>query len=210
MGIGFLAAIDFYDPGQQLYCTACWPRAAHSGGALAVLWMELAQGLGHSRAGRGFSGHFLIKDQPAHGPVVIDPSTTSRSAAKNCPERLEPYRRSGLHEAMDARWGCSAETAAARHHRPRALATLAILNPATTGSACWPWNAWIVLLPECWSEAATAVWPMPELGNTEQALANLEYYLVHADESVDSDTVADWVDVLRRSWIFFIYPGRSE
>ena len=57
----------------------------------------------------------------------------------------------------------------------------------------------IVLLPECWSEYRDRGLAHAELGNTEQALADLECYLVHADESGDSDTVADWVDVLRRS-----------
>jgi len=57
----------------------------------------------------------------------------------------------------------------------------------------------IVLLPECWSEYRDRGLAHAELGNTEQALADLECYLVHADESEDSDTVADWVDVLRRS-----------
>jgi hypothetical protein len=36
------------------------------------------------------------------------------------------------------------------------------------------------------------------LGHTERALADLECYLVHADEQMDLDAIADRVDAMRR------------
>ena len=57
----------------------------------------------------------------------------------------------------------------------------------------------IVLLPESWSEYRDRGLAHAELGNTEQALADLECYLVHADERVDLNAIADRVDDLRRS-----------
>ena len=38
-----------------------------------------------------------------------------------------------------------------------------------------------------------------ELGHIEPALADLECYLVHADERVNLDAIVDWVDALRRT-----------
>jgi regulator of sirC expression with transglutaminase-like and TPR domain len=57
----------------------------------------------------------------------------------------------------------------------------------------------IVLLPESWTDYRDRGVAHAQLGHTEQALADLECYLVHADEYVNLDTVADWVDALRRS-----------
>jgi regulator of sirC expression with transglutaminase-like and TPR domain len=57
----------------------------------------------------------------------------------------------------------------------------------------------IVLLPETWTEYRDRGLVHAQLGHTEQALADLECYLVHADESVNLDAIADWVDALRRS-----------
>ena len=37
-----------------------------------------------------------------------------------------------------------------------------------------------------------------EMGHTEQALADLECYLVHADGDRDLDAIADRVDAMRR------------
>jgi regulator of sirC expression with transglutaminase-like and TPR domain len=57
----------------------------------------------------------------------------------------------------------------------------------------------IVLLPESWTEYRDRGLTHAQLGNTGQALADLECYLVHADEHVNLDAIADWVDALRRT-----------
>ena len=57
----------------------------------------------------------------------------------------------------------------------------------------------IILLPESWSEFRDRGLAHAELGHTEQALADLECYLVHADDQINLDAIADWVDALRRS-----------
>jgi regulator of sirC expression with transglutaminase-like and TPR domain len=56
----------------------------------------------------------------------------------------------------------------------------------------------IVLLPEFWSEYRDRGLAHAELGHTERALADLECYLVHADEQMDLDAIADRVDAMRR------------
>jgi regulator of sirC expression with transglutaminase-like and TPR domain len=55
----------------------------------------------------------------------------------------------------------------------------------------------IVLLPESWSEYRDRGLAHAELGNTEQAVADLECYLVHAEDLVDGDAIANRVDEIR-------------
>ena len=61
--------------------------------SLAVLWLELAQGLGLDAKGVGFPGHFLVKVRlpyPNEGQVVIDPFTGESLSKEDLQERLAP------------------------------------------------------------------------------------------------------------------------
>ena len=69
--------------------------------SLAVLWLELAQGLGLHARGVCFPGHFMVKVNLPKGQVVIDPFTGQSLSREELSERLEPYRqKSGLVDAM--------------------------------------------------------------------------------------------------------------
>ena len=59
--------------------------------ALAVLWIELAQGLGLHARGVCFPGHFMVKVNLPKGQVVIDPFTGQSLSREELEERLEPY-----------------------------------------------------------------------------------------------------------------------
>ncbi len=191
---------DYYDPDNSYVHRVLATRRGIPV-ALAVLWMEMAQGLGLAARGVGFPGHFLIKINLPMGQVVIDPLNGQSLSREELAERLEPYRRSGQHEAMDAPLGLFLQTAASRDIVARMLRNLKEIFQSR--------NDWqnllavqerlIVLLPDSWIEYRDRGLAHAELGHTEQALADLECYLVHADDSVDSDAVADWVDVLRKS-----------
>lgn len=60
--------------------------------SLAVIWLELAQGLGLQAQGIGFPGHFLVKVTLKAGLVVIDPATGESLGVEALAERLAPYR----------------------------------------------------------------------------------------------------------------------
>ena len=194
--LGFGGNLNDFTTLTTAMCTVFWPRAGHSGGAGGVV--DGTQGPAWPR-GVAFR-HFLIKINLPMGQVVIDPVNGQSLSREELSERLEPYRRSGLHEAMDAPLGLFLQTAASRDIITRMLRNLKeIFKSLQRLAAPAGQERLIVLLPECWSEYRDRGLAHAELGNTEQALADLECYLVHADESGDSDTVADWVDVLRRS-----------
>ena len=69
--------------------------------SLAVLWLELAAGLGLDAKGVGFPGHFLVKVRlpfPHEGQVVLDPFTGDSLSKEDLLERLAPmHAESGMH-----------------------------------------------------------------------------------------------------------------
>jgi regulator of sirC expression with transglutaminase-like and TPR domain len=169
--------------------------------SLALLWMELAQGLGLSVRGVGFPGHFMVKVNLPMGQAVIDPMTGLSLSREELSERLEPYRRpSALMEDMDAPLGLYLQSAPPRDIIARMLHNLKEIYRTQED---WPrmlavQERLIVLLPEAWSEYRDRGLAHAEMGNTEQALADLECYLVHTEDLVDVDAIADRVDALRR------------
>jgi regulator of sirC expression with transglutaminase-like and TPR domain len=164
--------------------------------------MELAQGLGLSVRGVGFPGHFLVKVNLPMGQVVIDPMDGKSLSREQLSERLEPYRRnSGLLDELETPLGLYLQTAPSRDIIARMLRNLKEIHKA---QGDWErllaiQERLIVLLPESWTEYRDRGLAHAQLGHTEQALADLECYLVHADENVNLDAIADWVDALRRS-----------
>lgn len=169
--------------------------------SLAVLWMELAQGLGLSVRGVGFPGHFMVKVNLPMGQAVIDPGTGKSLSRENLSELLEPYRRrSGLIDEFETPLGLYLQTASSRDIIARMLRNL---KEIYTTQSDWRrllavQERLIVLLPESWSEFRDRGLAHAELGHREQAVADLECYLVHADDVVDVDAIAERVDSLRR------------
>lgn len=194
-------ANDYYDPDNS-FIHAVLQKRRGIPIALAVVWMELAQGLGLSVRGVAFPGHFLVRVDLPLGQAVIDPLDGKSLSREVLVERLEPFRRrTGRVDDADAPLGLFLQTAPSRDIIGRMLHNLKEIYRAQQD-----WRRMlatqerlIVLLPESWTEYRDRGLAHAELGNTEQALADLECYLVHADERVDLNAIADRVDDLRRS-----------
>ncbi len=169
--------------------------------SLSLLWMELAHGLGISVRGIGFPGHFMVKVNLPLGQAVIDPMTGRSLGREELSEMLEPYRRrSGLVDEFEAPLGLYLQTATPRDIIARMLRNLKEIYRAQSD---WQrllavQERLVVLLPESWSEYRDRGLVHAELGHAGEALADLECYLVHADNLVDVDAIADRVDALRR------------
>jgi regulator of sirC expression with transglutaminase-like and TPR domain len=169
--------------------------------SLALLWMELAQGLGLSVRGVAFPGHFMVKVNLPMGQAVIDPMNGQSLSREELSERLEPYRTPNvLMEDMEAPLGLYLQSAPPRDIIARMLHNLKEIYRTQED---WPrmlavQERLIVLLPESWSEYRDRGLAHAEMGNTEQALADLECYLVHTESLVDVNAIADRVDELRR------------
>lgn len=192
---------DYYDPDNSLVHMVLNTRRGIPI-ALAVLWMELAQGLGLAARGVGFPGHFLVNVNLPMGQVIIDPMNGQSLSQEELSERLEPFRRrNGLMDEFETPLGFYLQAAQSRDIIARMLHNLKEIHKAQSDWArlLAVQERLVVLLPESWVEYRDRGLAHAELGHTEQALADLECYLVHAEDEVNLDAIADWVDALRRS-----------
>jgi regulator of sirC expression with transglutaminase-like and TPR domain len=192
---------DYYDADNS-YLNAVLRTRRGIPISLAVLWMELAQGLNLHARGVSFPGHFMVKVNLPKGQVVIDPFSGQSLSREELAERLEPYkRRSGLIDEFDVPLGLYLQAATPRDIIARMLRNLKEIHRAQQD---WPrlvavLDRLIVLLPEAWGEHRDRGLAHAELGNTTLAVTDLEAYLFHADEGLDIDAIADRVAALRRA-----------
>lgn len=169
--------------------------------ALAVLWIELAHGLGLHARGVCFPGHFMVKVNLPKGQVVIDPFTGQSLSREELEERLEPYkRRSGLIDDFEVPLGLYLQAAPARDIVARMLRNLKEIHQAQED---WQrviavQDRLVVLLPDAWGEYRDRGLAHAEQGHMQLAVVDLETYLVHAQDALDIDVIADRVANLRR------------
>jgi regulator of sirC expression with transglutaminase-like and TPR domain len=79
---------DYYDPDNSFVHRVLASRKGIPI-SLAVLWLELAQGIGLKALGVGFPGHFLVSVQVPQGLVVIDPATGESLGREQLGEHLD-------------------------------------------------------------------------------------------------------------------------
>lgn len=190
---------NYYDPDNSYVNVVLKTRRAIPI-SLAVLWIELAQGLGLAARGVGFPGHFMVKVNLPKGQVVIDPFDGKSLSREELSERLEPYRRrSGLVDDFEVPLGLYLQTTPPRDIIARMLRNLKEIHRAQSD---WPrlitvLDRLIVLLPVAWSERRDRGLAHAQLGHTRQAIEDLETYLVNAPDGLDIAAIADHVAALR-------------
>ncbi|MBB1601140.1 SirB1 family protein [Variovorax sp. UMC13] len=192
---------DYYDPDNS-YLNAVLRTRRGIPISLAVLWMELAQGLGLQARGVAFPGHFMIKVTLPKGQVVIDPFNGKSLSREELSERLEPYKRSnGLVGDFDIPLGLYLQAA-----EPREIIARMLRNLKEVHRAQEDWqrviavqDRLVALLPEAWAEHRDRGLAHAAQGHTALAVRDLETYLQHAEEALDIDAVAEQVAALRRA-----------
>lgn len=190
---------NYYDPDNSFVNVVLKTRRAIPI-SLAVLWIELAQGLGLAARGVGFPGHFMVKVNLPKGQVVIDPFDGKSLSREELSERLEPFRRrSGLVDDFEVPLGLYLQTAPPRDIIARMLRNLKEIHRAQSD---WPrllavLDRLIVLLPHAWSEYRDRGLVHAQLGNTRRAIEDLEAYLVNAPDGLDIAAIVDHVAALR-------------
>ena len=156
--------------------------------SLAVLWLELAHGIGLKAQGVGFPGHFLISLQLPSGSVILDPLTGEMPSLDALAERLEAVRPN----ALGAKGEGGALDRYLRAATPRSIVARMLLNLKEIHRAQEDWsrmlatqNRLIVLLPHAWEEYRDRGLVHAELGDIVSALPDLETYLRHAGVQPD-------------------------
>lgn len=191
----------YYDPDNSYVSVILHTRRAIPI-SLAVVWMELAQGLGLAARGVGFPGHFMLKVNLPNGQVVIDPLDGQSLSREELAERLEPYRhRNGLVDEFEVPLGLYLQVAPPRDIIARMLRNLKEIH---TTQEDWlrliaVQDRLIVLLPQAWSEYRDRGLAHAEMGHSGRALQDLETYLVNIQEGLDMDAIAQRVAELRRA-----------
>lgn len=192
---------NYYDPDNS-YLHAVLRTRQGIPISLAVLWLELAQGLGLQAQGVGFPGHFLVKVNLTEGQVVIDPFNGQSLGREALSERLEPFRhRSGLGDDFEAPLGLYLQAA-----RPRDVVARMLRNLKEIHRAQKDWerlvavqNRLVILLPDAWVEYRDRGLALAEQGQDALAREDLQTYLRHALDAVDVAEVADRLASLRPS-----------
>ena len=170
--------------------------------SLAVLWLELAQGMGLAARGVGFPGHFMVKVNLPRGQVVIDPLDGQSLSREQLAERLEPFRRrSGLVDEFEVPLGLYLQATPPRDIVARMLRNLKEIHKTQRDwvRTISVLDRLIVLLPQAWAEYRDRGLAHAELGHAELAVADLEAYLVNVEEGLDIDAIAARAAELRRA-----------
>ncbi|AVP57343.1 SirB1 family protein [Pulveribacter suum] len=167
--------------------------------SLAVLWLELAQGVGLKAAGVSFPGHFLVKVRVPGGQVVLDPLTGESLSQEALVERLLPLREQQGLQGEEPPLALYLQPASARDILVRMLRNLREIHRAGGDGArlLAVQERLVLLLPEAWSERRDRGLAHAELGHSEQAMQDLQAYLDNARGAADTGAVAELVRALR-------------
>ena len=191
---------NYYDPDNSYVSVVLKTRCAIPI-SLAVVWLELAQGLGLAARGVGFPGHFMVKVNLPKGQVVIDPMDGQSLSREQLAERLEPFRRrSGLVDEFEVPLGLYLQATPAREIIARMLRNLKEIYRTQED---WPrmlavQDRLVVLLPQAWPEFRDRGLAHAELGHAGLAVADMEVYLTNVEEALDLDAITARVAELRR------------
>jgi regulator of sirC expression with transglutaminase-like and TPR domain len=192
---------DYYDPDNSYVSVVLHSRRGIPI-SLAVLWLELAQGLGLAAHGVGFPGHFMVKVTLSNGQVVIDPFTGRSLSREELSERLVPYHgnRAGQ-DSEEVPLGLYLQVAPPRDIIARMLRNLKEIHKTQSD---WQrlravQDRLLILLPQAWDEYRDRGLAHAELGQAQLAARDLETYLTQVHDSRDRQAMIDRLAGLRRA-----------
>jgi regulator of sirC expression with transglutaminase-like and TPR domain len=199
--LGFGGNVNhYYDP-ENSYLNVVLRSRRGIPITLAILWLELAQGLALQARGVNFPGHFMVKVNLPQGQVVIDPFTGQSLSREDLSERLEPYkRRNGLVDDFDVPVGLYLQSAPSRDILARVLRNLKEIHRAQEdwSRLIGVQDRLVLLLPDDWTERRDRGLAWAEQGDPAQAVPDLEAYLAHAEDPLDADAIRQRVSELKR------------
>lgn len=199
--LGFGGNVNhYYDPDNS-YLNRVLERRRGIPIALAILWLEMAHGIGLNAHGVNFPGHYMIKVGLPQGQVVLDPFTGQSLVREDLSERLVPYKkRNGLVDEFDIPVELYLQAAEPRQTLARVLRNLKEIHRSQQDWArlLAVQERLVVLLPEDWSERRDRGLAWAELGQPDRAVADLEDYLSRADDAPDADVLEQVLADLRK------------
>ena len=191
---------DYYDPDNS-YLNAVLRTRRGIPITLAVLWLELAGGLGLNARGVAFPGHFMVKVNLPKGQVVIDPFSGQSLSREELAERLEPFRqRNVTADDFEVPIGLYLKSSPPREIISRMLRNLKDIHKTQEDlpRLLAVMDRLIVLQPDGWTEYRDRALVWAAMGDAEHAVVDLETYLAHAEDALDIDAMAERLAQLRR------------
>ncbi|MDB5890223.1 MAG: hypothetical protein JWP47_1054 [Polaromonas sp.] len=190
---------DYYDPDNS-YVNAVLKTRRGIPITLAVLWLELASGIGLNARGVAFPGHFMVKVNLPKGQVVIDPFSGQSLSREDLSERLEPFRqRDNLDAEFEMPMGLYLQSAPPRDIINRMLRNLKDIHKTQED-----WlrliaveDRLIVLQPDAWPEYRDRGLAWAAQGQADRAVPDLETYLEHVEDAMDAGAVNERLAELR-------------
>jgi regulator of sirC expression with transglutaminase-like and TPR domain len=169
--------------------------------SLAVVWLELAQGLDLDACGVGFPGHFMMKVALPEGQVVVDPFNGQSLSREELLERLEPYQRSrGLVGEFEVPLGLYLQPCPPRDIVARMLRNLKEIHRTAEdwGRLLAVQERLVTLLPDVAEERRDRGLVLAELGRTAEATADLRAYVTQTPDALDGRAVRERLAELSR------------
>lgn len=191
---------NYYDPDNSYVSVVLRTRLAIPI-SLAVLWMELAQGLGLPARGVGFPGHFMLKVNLPEGQVVIDPMDGLSLSREQLSERLlNQGLPLALGDDVEVPLGLYLQMSPSRDIIARMLRNLKEIHAAQED---WPrmisvLDRLVILLPGQWSLHRERGLALAESGHTQRALQDLETYLDNTESGEGRKAIALRVTELKQ------------
>ena len=199
--LGFGGNVNHYDDPDNSHLHVVLRTRRGIPISLAVLWLELAQGVGLKARGINFPGHFLVKVAVPQGQVVIDPFTGQSQTRDDLAQRLAPFRRrQGWAEEDEVPVGLYLQAATPREILARMLRNLKTLyvQQADWTRALAVQDRLVLVQPDAWDERRDRGLTLAELGMVQGAIEELSLYLAHTDDAPDLDEVAQRLAALRQ------------
>ncbi len=215
--LGFSGNVNnYYDPDNS-YPHAVLRTRRGIPISLALLWLELAQGLNLNARGVAFPGHFMVKVNLPKGQVVIDPFTGQSLSREDLRERLMPFKhlnqlpefdkdtseKSEKYDDGDIPLGLYLQSA-----KPRDIITRMLHNLKEVHKTAEDWQRMIpvqdrliVLNPDAWSEYRDRGLAFAELGKATPAVRDFDMYLLNVTDAPDVKAIALRAQELRRAVI---------
>ncbi len=200
--LGFGGNLNHYHDPENSYLHTVLQTRRGIPVSLAVLWLELAGGIGLSVHGVGFPGHFLVRADLPDGPILLDPFTGASLTRDDLWERLDSIRPGGEPKPAPG----SLLDSYLRTVTPRSVVARMLYNLKEIHRTQEDWprmlavlDRLLVLMPEAWSEFRDRGLVHAELGALAQAVQDLETYLTRAPAQPDRAAIEDRLADLRGS-----------
>ena len=163
--------------------------------SLAVLWMELAQGIGLHVQGVAFPGHFLVKALLPGGQALLDPFNGHSLTRGELEERLEPFQHPAAHSENPSQPPESVPLGVfLQPATPRDIVARMLRNLKEVHHAQQDWlrllavqERLVRLLPQAWSEWRDRGLVHAQCGHFAAAVQDLGQYVAHAAGEPDCE-----------------------